>query len=64
MAFLHFNLFPHMKVLRNVNEAPIHVLGFFSGEAEERAKELLDLVRLGGKLDEYPSRLSGTSSKG
>lgn len=59
MVFQHFNLFPHMKVLRNVTEAPIHVLGLSREEAEERAKELLDLVGLAHKLDEYPSRLSG-----
>ncbi len=59
MVFQHFNLFPHMKVLHNVTEAPIHVLGLSREEAEERAKELLDLVGLAHKLDEYPSRLSG-----
>ncbi len=46
IAFQRFNLLSHMKVLQNVTEAPIHVLGFFSGDAEERAKVLLGLVRL------------------
>lgn len=27
MVFQHFNLFPHMTILRNCTEAPIHVLG-------------------------------------
>lgn len=59
MVFQHFNLFPHMKVLRNVTEAPIYVLGIEKAEAEEMAKELLNLVGLGDKLDAYPAQLSG-----
>jgi polar amino acid transport system ATP-binding protein len=59
MIFQLFNLFPHMKVLRNVTEAPIHVLGLQRDEAEERAKSLLSLVGLSDKLDAYPSQLSG-----
>lgn len=59
MVFQHFNLFPHMKVLRNVTEAPIYVLGTDKAEAEEMAKELLSMVGLGDKLDAYPAQLSG-----
>jgi polar amino acid transport system ATP-binding protein len=59
MVFQHFNLFPHMKVLRNVTEAPIYVLGISKEEAEARACELLDLVGLESKYDAYPSQLSG-----
>lgn len=59
MVFQHFNLFPHMKVLRNVTEAPIHVLGRPREEAEENARNLLDMVGLGDKLNSYPSQLSG-----
>ena len=59
MVFQHFNLFPHMTVLRNVTEAPIHVMGQKKKEAQERAKELLDSVGLGDKLDHYPAQLSG-----
>ncbi|TKG66179.1 ectoine/hydroxyectoine ABC transporter ATP-binding protein EhuA [Prauserella endophytica] len=59
MVFQHFNLFPNMKVLRNVTEAPIHVLGKPKDEAEARGKELLELVGLGDKLDAHPSQLSG-----
>jgi polar amino acid transport system ATP-binding protein len=59
MVFQHFNLFPHMKVLRNVTEAPIYVLGIDKSEAEEMAKELLSMVGLGDKLDAYPAQLSG-----
>ncbi|MFE0422504.1 amino acid ABC transporter ATP-binding protein [Streptomyces sp. NPDC058953] len=59
MVFQQFNLFPHMKVLRNITEAPVHVLGLSKDEAEERGRELLDLVGLGEYTDSYPSRLSG-----
>ncbi|MFI9645955.1 ectoine/hydroxyectoine ABC transporter ATP-binding protein EhuA [Streptomyces sp. NPDC052040] len=59
MVFQHFNLFPNMKVLRNVTEAPVTVLGLPKDEAEQRAHELLDLVGLADHLDKYPSQLSG-----
>ncbi|MEU3598486.1 amino acid ABC transporter ATP-binding protein [Streptomyces sp. NPDC006798] len=59
MVFQQFNLFPHMKVLRNITEAPVHVLGLSKDEAEERGRELLELVGLGDYTDSYPSRLSG-----
>ncbi|WP_433272466.1 ATP-binding cassette domain-containing protein [Actinosynnema sp. CS-041913] len=59
MVFQQYNLFPNMRVLRNVTEAPVHVLGLSRDEADERARELLDLVGLADKLDAYPSRLSG-----
>ncbi|WP_055495308.1 ectoine/hydroxyectoine ABC transporter ATP-binding protein EhuA [Streptomyces sp. TP-A0356] len=59
MVFQQFNLFPNMKVLRNITEAPVTVLGLSKDEAEQRARELLDLVGLGEHLDKYPSQLSG-----
>ena len=59
MVFQHFNLFPNMRVLRNVTEGPIHVLGLSRDEAEARAKSLLEMVGLSDKLDAYPSQLSG-----
>ncbi|MET8640792.1 ectoine/hydroxyectoine ABC transporter ATP-binding protein EhuA [Streptomyces sp. NPDC004096] len=59
MVFQQFNLFPNMKVLRNITEAPVTVLGMSKDEAEQRARELLDLVGLGEHLDKYPSQLSG-----
>ncbi|MFC7305346.1 ectoine/hydroxyectoine ABC transporter ATP-binding protein EhuA [Streptomyces monticola] len=59
MVFQQFNLFPNMKVLRNIMEAPVHVLGLSKDEAEERARELLDLVGLGDRCDAYPTQLSG-----
>ena len=59
MVFQHFNLFPHMTALQNCVEAPSQVLGMKKDAAEERALELLDLVGLRDKRDQYPSRLSG-----
>ncbi|MBZ0254067.1 MAG: ectoine/hydroxyectoine ABC transporter ATP-binding protein EhuA [Candidatus Methylomirabilis sp.] len=59
MVFQHFNLFPHMTALRNVAEAPIHVLGLSKAEARERAEELLGRVGLADKADAYPAQLSG-----
>lgn len=59
MVFQHFNLFPHMTVLSNITYAPIKVKGKSKAEAEKRAMELLELVGLADRKDEYPSRLSG-----
>jgi len=59
MVFQHFNLFPNMRVLRNVTEGPVHVLGLSADEAEVGAKALLEMVGLADKLDAYPTQLSG-----
>lgn len=59
MVFQQYNLFPHMKILRNVTEAPIHVLGLSKKEAEERAMTMLEKVGLADKVDAYPAQLSG-----
>ncbi|MCX5343409.1 ectoine/hydroxyectoine ABC transporter ATP-binding protein EhuA [Streptomyces atratus] len=59
MVFQQFNLFPNMKVLQNITEAPVSVLGMDRDEAETRARELLDLVGLSAKIDAHPSQLSG-----
>jgi polar amino acid transport system ATP-binding protein len=59
MVFQQYNLFPHMSVMRNCTEAPVHVLGMSRKEAEERAEAYLQKVGLGNKLDAYPRQLSG-----
>ncbi|HEX8203474.1 MAG TPA: amino acid ABC transporter ATP-binding protein, partial [Isosphaeraceae bacterium] len=59
MVFQGFNLFPHRSALRNVTEAPIHVLGLPRDQAEERARRLLERVGLGAKLHAMPRQLSG-----
>ncbi|MFI8307491.1 ectoine/hydroxyectoine ABC transporter ATP-binding protein EhuA [Streptomyces sp. NPDC085927] len=59
MVFQHFNLFPNMTVLRNITEAPVTVLGLSKDEAEERARELLEMVGLTEHIDKHPAQLSG-----
>lgn len=59
MVFQHFNLFPHMTVLRNCTEALIHVLGLTKEEAVVESKAMLDKVGLADKLAAYPAQLSG-----
>ncbi|WP_422656865.1 ectoine/hydroxyectoine ABC transporter ATP-binding protein EhuA [Paenibacillus sp. EC2-1] len=59
MVFQHFNLFPHMNVMRNVTEAPRKVLGLSKEEADERAITMLTKVGLADKLKMFPSKLSG-----
>ncbi|MFG3494338.1 ectoine/hydroxyectoine ABC transporter ATP-binding protein EhuA [Streptomyces sp. NPDC047928] len=59
MVFQQFNLFPNMSVLRNITEAPVRVLGLGRDEADERARDLLELVGLGDRADARPSQLSG-----
>ncbi|NHN33242.1 ectoine/hydroxyectoine ABC transporter ATP-binding protein EhuA [Paenibacillus agricola] len=58
-VFQHFNLFPHMNILRNVSAGPIHVLGLSKDEAIARSQEMLRKVGLIDKIDAYPSQLSG-----
>ncbi|PZQ50780.1 MAG: hypothetical protein DI556_06590 [Rhodovulum sulfidophilum] len=59
MVFQHFNLWPHMTVLENVVEGPIHVLGMNRAEATEHAMGFLSDVGLAEKADQHPIRLSG-----
>jgi polar amino acid transport system ATP-binding protein len=59
MVFQQFNLFPNMTVLRNITEAPVTVLGMSKDEAEERARELLEMVGLTEHVDKHPAQLSG-----
>ena len=59
MVFQHFNLFPHMTILKNMTLAPTKLLGKSQAEAEKKARELLDRVGLGDRADAYPNQLSG-----
>lgn len=59
MVFQHFNLFPHMTVLRNLTLAPEKLLKKSRKEAEEKAITLLERVGLGDRADAYPVQLSG-----
>lgn len=59
LVFQNFNLFPHMSVLHNVMEAPVHVLKKSKEEAQAKALELLSVVELSDKANNYPYELSG-----
>jgi polar amino acid transport system ATP-binding protein len=59
IVFQSFNLFPHMSVLENVTLAPLKVLGFSRGEAEDKAMQLLKRIGMDLKAKDYPDRLSG-----
>jgi octopine/nopaline transport system ATP-binding protein len=59
MVFQSFNLWPHLNVLENVIEAPVHVLKVPKAEAIERAEALLQKVGLYEKRNQYPAFLSG-----
>lgn len=59
MVFQHFNLFPHMTILRNLTVAPIKLLKLSEDEAKKRAMALLTRVGLADRADAYPSQLSG-----
>ena len=59
MVFQHFNLFPHMTILRNLTIAPMKLRGKNRAEAEAKAMELLQRVGLADRAQNYPSRLSG-----
>ncbi len=59
MVFQSFNLFPHLRVLRNITLAPVKALGVPAADAEEEAMALLRRFGLGDKARDYPERLSG-----
>ena len=59
MVFQHFNLFPHMTILKNMTIAPMKLLGKSKEEAEAKAMELLEKVALADRANAYPSQLSG-----
>jgi polar amino acid transport system ATP-binding protein len=59
MVFQHFNLFPHLTILKNMTLGPIKLRGISKAEAEKRAKILLGRVGLEDRAEAYPSQLSG-----
>jgi polar amino acid transport system ATP-binding protein len=59
IVFQAYNLFPHMSVLENVTLAPRLALRQGRGEAEEKARVLLDRFGLSDKVEAYPDHLSG-----
>ena len=59
MVFQHFNLFPHMTLLKNMTLAPTQLLRKSKEDAESHALELLRRVGLADRAGAYPSQLSG-----
>ncbi len=57
-VFQDFNLFPHLSVLRNCMD-PLLVHGMPYGQAEQRAREVLQQLEMQNFIDKYPSELSG-----
>lgn len=63
LVFQNFNLFPHFSVLKNITEAPIHVMNVKREQAEQEALKLLERLGLKDKADAYPYQLSGGQSQ-
>ncbi len=59
MVFQHFNLFPHMTILKNLTLGPVKLLKMSKKDAEKQAMELLERVGLADRANAYPSQLSG-----
>lgn len=59
MVFQTFNLFPHMSVRNNIVKTLKVVKKINVAEAENIAKNMLDLVGLSDKIDNFPNQLSG-----
>ena len=59
MVFQHFELFPHVSVIRNLTLAQIKVLGRDPKTAAEKGMKLLERVGLGAHAQKYPGQLSG-----
>jgi ABC-type polar amino acid transport system ATPase subunit len=59
MVFQHFNLFPHLTVLRNITLAQMLVRKRPKGEAEDEAMKLLKKVAISEKAESFPNQLSG-----
>ena len=59
MVFQSFNLFENLTVLDNITLAPIKTKTLSEIDAVKRAKELLKMINLESKINEYPRSLSG-----
>jgi general L-amino acid transport system ATP-binding protein len=59
MVFQQFNLFPHLTVLENLTLSPMWVGKLPRKEAEARAMQQLERVRIAEQAKKYPLQLSG-----
>jgi len=59
MVFQQFNLFPHLTVLQNLTLAPMWVGKMPRKEAEDKAMQQLERVRIAEQATKYPLQLSG-----
>ena len=59
MVFQHFNLFPHLTIMKNITLAPVLLKKMTEEEAQEKGMQLLTRVGLSDKADDYPASLSG-----
>src|SRR4029079_15039698 len=59
MVFQHFELFPHLSVMRNLALAQIKVLGRDPKAADEKGRKPLERVGLSAHADKFPGQLSG-----
>ena len=59
MVFQHFNLFPHMTIMKNLTIAPMKLQGVSQKDAEAEAMRLLERVGLADRANAYPNQLSG-----
>jgi polar amino acid transport system ATP-binding protein len=59
MVFQHFNLFPHLTILKNITLAPVSLKLKTQQEADALAMKLLERVGLADKANAYPVQLSG-----
>lgn len=59
MVFQHFNLFPHMTILKNMTLGPTKLLKMSQEDADSKAMSLLSRVGLKDRANAYPAQLSG-----
>jgi polar amino acid transport system ATP-binding protein len=59
MVFQHYNLFPHLSILKNIALGPRKLRGLSADEARELAMTQLDRVGLKHKASARPGMLSG-----
>ena len=59
MVFQQFNLFPHLTVLQNLTLGPMKARGLSRSDAEARAREYLERVKIPEQADKRPGQLSG-----